>query len=45
MQDLTEYSENELSMVIMNDEYLYNKRYNLSKSCLNELGLKFTDEQ
>lgn len=45
MNDLTEFSEKELSLVVNNDEFLYRKRFILNKELLHELGLKFTDEQ
>lgn len=45
MQDLTEYSDSELSMIIMNDESLNNMRFTLSKDLLHDLGLRFTNEQ
>jgi hypothetical protein len=45
-QDLREYSENELSLQVFNDEYLYKQRRNLNnlKNSLDEFFL-YTDEQ
>lgn len=45
MNDLTQYSENELSTLVYNDEGLYRMRHRLDKELLNEFGLVFTDEQ
>ena len=45
MYDCREYSEDELSLVIMNDESLYRMRYRLDKEMLRELNIQFTDEQ
>lgn len=45
MQDLTQYSDNELSLQVFNDEYLYNFRHvDYLEEILEELFL-FTDEQ
>ena len=45
MQDLTQYSESELSMWVFNDEYLYNNRHRMHlKSILDDLFI-YTDEQ
>jgi hypothetical protein len=44
-QDLTGYSENELSLIVFNDEYLYRVRCNRNlKDILND-HFTFTDEQ
>lgn len=47
-QDIREYTENELSLIVMNDEYLYNVLYagymNELKDVLDELYI-YTDEQ
>ena len=45
MQDITQYSDNELSLIIFNDEYLYTIRHGLTKEGLTELGIIFTNEQ
>ena len=44
-QDLTQYSDGELSLVVMNDEYLYGKRNSRNlKGLLEELFI-FSEEQ
>ena len=43
--DLTQFSDNELSMVIYNDEGLYNMRYRLSRDLLNDMNIFHIDEQ
>lgn len=43
--DCRNHSINELSLVIMNDEFLYNKRFLLTQDSLNEMGILFTNEQ
>lgn len=45
MQDLTQYTDNELSLLIFNDYGLYTSRYSLTKELLNDLGYIFTDKQ
>lgn len=45
MYDCIDYSENELSMLIYNDEGLYQQRHMLTKDCLEDIGFQFTDEQ
>lgn len=45
MYDCRQYSDDELSLVIFNDESLYRQRYSLTKSVLREYGIKFTQEQ
>lgn len=42
--DLTEYGERELELHVMNDEYLYNRRFRLTKAELEEMFV-FTDDQ
>jgi len=46
MQDLRDYSDQELSLLVFNDEYLYTLRANFLAlhQAVNELFL-FTDEQ
>lgn len=48
MQDITEYSENELSLIVMNDEVLYKMRKQILRdgkiSVLSDI-FKYTDEQ
>jgi len=43
--DLTQYGDNELSLMIFNDEGLYKMRHILSKDLLHEFDIKYTDEQ
>jgi len=43
--DLTQYSEDELSLIVFNDEGLYKMRHVLSKDLLYELDIKHTNEQ
>ena len=43
--DCTKYGVSELELVIDNTEYLYINRHNLTKQCLFELNIQFTDEQ
>lgn len=43
MNDITEYSDNELSLLVMNDEYLYNMRH--SSSLFETLDDMFTYTQ
>ena len=45
-QDLTQYSENELSLIVMNDEYLYKMRRQILRSpkLLDEYFI-FDDDQ
>ena len=44
-QDLTQYSDNELSMHVFNDEYLYNNRHrSFFKSIIDETFV-YTAEQ
>ena len=45
MYDCRNYSDNELSLVIMNDEYLYLLRHRLNKEDLQEMGIKYTSKQ
>lgn len=45
MQDLCQYSDNELSLTVYNDEFLYKRRHRSDfKALLNELYI-FTDDQ
>lgn len=46
MQDLTNYSDQELSLLVFNDEGLYRMRHNVTalKETINEL-FKYTPEQ
>ena len=43
--NLTEYSDRELSIIINNDECLYNMRFTLTKDNLKDLGFTFTSSQ
>jgi hypothetical protein len=43
--DLRDFGHGELSLVVYNDEYLYNNRFRLTESELKELGFKFTSDQ
>ena len=45
MIDLTEYSSAELSMHVMNDEFLYNQRHSESLKGLIDEQFVYTDEQ
>lgn len=45
MIDCTQYSDNELSLLIYNDESLYRMRYRLDKELLKEFNIKFTNDQ
>lgn len=44
-QDLTKYSDSELSLVVMNDEGLYNMRHQQNLRHTLEEFFIFTDEQ
>lgn len=48
MKDITEYSDNELSLIVLNDEVLYNMRRQILRdgklSVLSDI-FKYTDEQ
>ena len=43
--NLKEYGDGELSLIVMNDEGLYNERHHLTVDYLEELGYQFTDAQ
>ena len=45
MYNCEEYSVDELSLVVMNDEFLYSRRHSLTKEMLNLYGVTFTHEQ
>ena len=44
-QDITEYSDSELSLIVMNDEALYRMRRSADLRALLEESLIFTQEQ
>ena len=45
MEDLTRYSDQELSLMVFNDEYLYNQRHNSGFSDLIDELFIYTEEQ
>ena len=45
MYDCRQYSDNELSMIVFNDEFLYNQRHRMNEVLLSEMGIKYTSEQ
>lgn len=44
-QDLRDYSENELSLIVFNDEYLYIRRHNIRFLEMLKSRFIFTEEQ
>ncbi len=43
--NLTDYSDKELELMVMNTESLYNMRFTLTRQLLSDMGISHTQQQ